>query len=101
MSRRLSGKVCIITGTGGSMGRAAALAFAREGASVVGCDLNVESAEATDGYRATYRGDDRTAQALQSLIEAERVCCPDFDWRLEREGELVRLEVSYLSASSG
>jgi NAD(P)-dependent dehydrogenase (short-subunit alcohol dehydrogenase family) len=29
------------------MGRAAALAFAREGASVVGCDLNVESAEAT------------------------------------------------------
>ena len=47
MSSRLSGKVCIITGTGGSMGRAAALAFAREGASVVGCDLNVDSAEAT------------------------------------------------------
>jgi len=33
MSQRLSGKICIITGTGGSMGRAAALAFAREGAS--------------------------------------------------------------------
>jgi NAD(P)-dependent dehydrogenase (short-subunit alcohol dehydrogenase family) len=47
MSSRLSGKICIITGTGGSMGRAAALAFAREGASIVGCDLNVESAEAT------------------------------------------------------
>ncbi len=47
MSPRLSGKVCVITGTGGSMGRAAALAFAREGASVVGCDLNVDSAEAT------------------------------------------------------
>jgi NAD(P)-dependent dehydrogenase (short-subunit alcohol dehydrogenase family) len=47
MSRRLSGKVCIITGTGGSMGRAAALAFAREGALVVGCDLNVDAAEAT------------------------------------------------------
>jgi NAD(P)-dependent dehydrogenase (short-subunit alcohol dehydrogenase family) len=47
MSSRLSGKVCIITGTGGSMGRAAAVAFAREGASVVGCDLDVESAEAT------------------------------------------------------
>ena len=61
----------------------------------------VESSEGANGYRATYRGDDRTAQALQSLIEAERVCCPDFDWRLEREGELVRLEVSYLSASSG
>jgi len=34
MSGRLSGKVCVITGTGGSVGRAAALAFAREGASV-------------------------------------------------------------------
>jgi NAD(P)-dependent dehydrogenase (short-subunit alcohol dehydrogenase family) len=47
MSPRLSGKVCVITGTGGSMGRAAAVAFAREGASVVGCDLNVDAAEAT------------------------------------------------------
>jgi NAD(P)-dependent dehydrogenase (short-subunit alcohol dehydrogenase family) len=47
MSPRLSGKVCIITGTGGSMGREAALAFAREGASVVGCDLSVDSAKAT------------------------------------------------------
>jgi len=47
MSPRLLGKVCVITGTGGSMGRAAALAFAREGASVVGCDLNVDSAAAT------------------------------------------------------
>jgi hypothetical protein len=30
---RLAGKVCIGTGTGGSMGRATALTFAREGAS--------------------------------------------------------------------
>jgi NAD(P)-dependent dehydrogenase (short-subunit alcohol dehydrogenase family) len=47
MSGRLEGKVCVITGTGGSMGRAAAVAFAREGASVVGCDVTVEPAEAT------------------------------------------------------
>jgi NAD(P)-dependent dehydrogenase (short-subunit alcohol dehydrogenase family) len=44
---RLSGKVCIITGTGGSIGRASALTFAREGALVVGCGLTVEPAEAT------------------------------------------------------
>jgi NAD(P)-dependent dehydrogenase (short-subunit alcohol dehydrogenase family) len=44
---RLLGKVCVITGTGGSVGRAAALAFAREGASVVGCHVNVAAAEAT------------------------------------------------------
>jgi NAD(P)-dependent dehydrogenase (short-subunit alcohol dehydrogenase family) len=47
MPRRLEGKVAIITGTGGSMGRATALAFAREGASVVGCDVTVEPAEST------------------------------------------------------
>jgi NAD(P)-dependent dehydrogenase (short-subunit alcohol dehydrogenase family) len=47
MPGRLSGKVCIITGTGGSMGRATALTFAGEGALVVGCDVAVEPAEET------------------------------------------------------
>ena len=47
MSGRLAGKVCVITGTGGSIGRATALAFAREGASVVGCDVTVATAEDT------------------------------------------------------
>jgi NAD(P)-dependent dehydrogenase (short-subunit alcohol dehydrogenase family) len=47
MSGRLEGKVCVITGTGGSMGRATALLFAREGASVVGCDVTVDPAKAT------------------------------------------------------
>jgi NAD(P)-dependent dehydrogenase (short-subunit alcohol dehydrogenase family) len=47
MGDRLVGKVCVITGTTGSMGREAALIFAREGARVVGCGLNAEEAEAT------------------------------------------------------
>jgi NAD(P)-dependent dehydrogenase (short-subunit alcohol dehydrogenase family) len=47
MVGRLAEKVCVITGTGGSMGRASALTFAREGASVVGCDVTVEQAAAT------------------------------------------------------
>jgi NAD(P)-dependent dehydrogenase (short-subunit alcohol dehydrogenase family) len=47
MSGRLSDKVCVITGTGGSMGRVTAAAFAREGSSIVGCDVAVEPAEAT------------------------------------------------------
>src|SRR5260370_12077226 len=47
MAGRLAGKVCVITGTGGSIGRATALLFAREGASVVGCDVTGESAAAT------------------------------------------------------
>jgi NAD(P)-dependent dehydrogenase (short-subunit alcohol dehydrogenase family) len=49
MAGRLQGKVCIITGTGSGMGRAAALLFAREGASVVGCDIKPDSAAATLG----------------------------------------------------
>jgi NAD(P)-dependent dehydrogenase (short-subunit alcohol dehydrogenase family) len=47
MPGRLTGKVCVITGTGGAMGRASALTFAREGASVVGCDVAVEPAAET------------------------------------------------------
>lgn len=47
MPGRLAGKVCVVTGTGGSTGRATALAFAREGARVVGCDVTVEAAEET------------------------------------------------------
>jgi NAD(P)-dependent dehydrogenase (short-subunit alcohol dehydrogenase family) len=47
MPGRLSGKVCVVTGTGGSMGRATAMRFAREGASVVGCDVAVEPAQET------------------------------------------------------
>jgi NAD(P)-dependent dehydrogenase (short-subunit alcohol dehydrogenase family) len=47
VARRLEGKVCVVTGTGGSMGRASALTFAREGAFVVGCDIAVEPAEET------------------------------------------------------
>jgi NAD(P)-dependent dehydrogenase (short-subunit alcohol dehydrogenase family) len=47
MSGRLDGRVCLITGTGGAMGSATALTFAREGALVVGCDVAVEPAEQT------------------------------------------------------
>jgi len=47
MAGRLDGKVAIITGTGGGQGRAAALAFAAEGAKVVGCDIKEEGAAET------------------------------------------------------
>lgn len=40
---RLSGKTAIITGTGSGMGRAAALMFAKEGAQVIGCDINAQN----------------------------------------------------------
>lgn len=44
---RLAGKIVLLTGIGGGMGRETARLFAREGATVVGCDLNEESAAET------------------------------------------------------
>ena len=41
---RLAGKTAVITGIASGQGRAAALAFAREGAHVVGCDLDLDGA---------------------------------------------------------
>ena len=49
MSGRLAGRVACISGIGRGQGRAAALLFAREGAIVVGCDLNAGEGERTVG----------------------------------------------------
>ena len=45
MAKRLEGKTALITAAGQGMGRAAALAFAREGAKVIATDLNTASLE--------------------------------------------------------
>jgi NAD(P)-dependent dehydrogenase (short-subunit alcohol dehydrogenase family) len=44
---RLDGKICVITGAGGGMGREAALLFSEEGAQVCVADVNLEAAEST------------------------------------------------------
>jgi 3-oxoacyl-[acyl-carrier protein] reductase len=44
---RLKGKVSIITGAGQGIGRATAVKFAKEGAKVAVCDINVEAATET------------------------------------------------------
>jgi NAD(P)-dependent dehydrogenase (short-subunit alcohol dehydrogenase family) len=62
MSGRLSDKVCIITGTGGSIGRAAAVRFAEEGALVVGCGVDIAGAQATV---ETVRAQGRAMTSLQ------------------------------------
>lgn len=47
MTGRLPGRVALITGTAGGQGRAAALLFAAEGATVSGCDVQVDGARET------------------------------------------------------
>jgi NAD(P)-dependent dehydrogenase (short-subunit alcohol dehydrogenase family) len=46
---RLDGKVCVITGAGGGMGRDAAIVFTREGAQVCVADVDADAAEETVG----------------------------------------------------
>jgi NAD(P)-dependent dehydrogenase (short-subunit alcohol dehydrogenase family) len=50
--KRLDGKVCVITGAGGGMGREAAILFTEEGAKVCAADMNLEAAEETAGLCA-------------------------------------------------
>ncbi len=48
MGERLKGKVAVVTGAGGlGIGQGCALAFAREGADVVGCDIDQVAADET------------------------------------------------------
>jgi len=47
MGDRLAGKVAIVTGSGNGIGQASALMFAREGAKVVGADLDAAASEET------------------------------------------------------
>jgi NAD(P)-dependent dehydrogenase (short-subunit alcohol dehydrogenase family) len=65
---RLAGKVCIVTGAGSGIGRASALLFAQEGATVVAADLDTS----LDGV--THRvdvGDEDETQALAHAVVAE------------------------------
>jgi len=63
---RLDGKICVITGAGGGMGRDAALLFTEEGARVCVADVNEEAAEAT----ARDAGGDAFAQQVDVADEA-------------------------------
>lgn len=47
MQARLEGKIAVVTGIGGGIGKGCALRFAQQGATVIGCDINAETAAQT------------------------------------------------------
>jgi meso-butanediol dehydrogenase / (S,S)-butanediol dehydrogenase / diacetyl reductase len=91
---RLDGKVALITGTGVGMGRAAALRFAAQGATVVGCDLNAETSEETVRLVAEAGGAmTATAPVDLSSFEATEV------WVNAAAAEHGGIDVLYNNAS--
>ena len=77
MSGILEGKSALITGGGGGIGRATALAFAREGARLAVADFNEQAAQETvaqvnaaGGQAMTLTGDVTDSTAVQAMVAA-------------------------------
>jgi NAD(P)-dependent dehydrogenase (short-subunit alcohol dehydrogenase family) len=95
MTGRLENKVALITGTAQGQGRVAALRFAKEGAKIVGCDLNA------GGNRETVRRVRENGGEMVS-IEPLDLCQPDEVKKLVNltEETYGRLDILYNNASA-
>ncbi len=78
---RLDGKICVITGAGGGMGREAALLFSEEGAQVCVADVNLEAAK-------SVASDARDAFAQQVDVADEASVKAMMDATAERYGAI-------------
>src|SRR5438105_1673867 len=70
MANRLQGKKALITAAGQGMGRAAALAFAREGAQVIATDVNAKLLEGFDRGITTARLDATDEREVTAFAES-------------------------------
>lgn len=93
MSNRMAGKVVVITGTGGGMGRAAAIRFAKEGAVIAGCDLNPETNNETKRL-VEAAGGQMHASAPVNLVDEESTK----SWLAQVEKDLGKIDVLYANA---
>jgi meso-butanediol dehydrogenase / (S,S)-butanediol dehydrogenase / diacetyl reductase len=92
---RLEGKACLITGTAGGQGAASARLFAAEGATVVGCDLDAERAQATvEEIRAA--GGSMHAMAPVDLADPDAAAA----WVQEAAAVAGGVDVLYNNASA-
>jgi NAD(P)-dependent dehydrogenase (short-subunit alcohol dehydrogenase family) len=71
MADRLKGKRALVTAAGAGMGRAAALAFAREGARVVATDINADSLQslAREASIETHPLDVTSEKAVNEFVD--------------------------------
>jgi meso-butanediol dehydrogenase / (S,S)-butanediol dehydrogenase / diacetyl reductase len=91
---RLEGKVALISGTGGGMGRAAALEFAAQGARVAGCDLNAEGDAETEALVRAAGGTMRSFAPVDLTDEAAAG-----RWVADAVAEFGGVDVLYNNAS--
>lgn len=95
VGKRFDGKVVVITGTGGGMGRAAALRFAAEGATIAGCDIKVEGNLETIAMVEAAGGRMVGKAPVNLTDEAETA-----GWLAEVETQLGQIDVLYANAGA-
>ncbi|MDQ6215805.1 SDR family NAD(P)-dependent oxidoreductase [Achromobacter insolitus] len=84
----LAGKIVVVTGAGGGIGRAMAAAFSQQGATVVATDLDLE---ALSGVNADCRKLDVThAQAVRDLADAVAAQYGTLDVWINNAGFMAR-----------
>ncbi|HEX6544110.1 MAG TPA: SDR family oxidoreductase [Ktedonobacterales bacterium] len=93
MATAFAGKVALVTGGGSGMGRATALAFAREGARVMVADIHARNAGETARMIADAGGEARDAQMdvsrpaeVEALIEATITAWGRLDYAFNNAG---------------
>jgi NAD(P)-dependent dehydrogenase (short-subunit alcohol dehydrogenase family) len=91
---RLDGKVVLISGTGGGQGRVAASIFAREGAKVVGGDIDAARADAT-AEEVRAQGFEMLSGGGVDLADPEQARA----WAQGAVDEYGRIDVLYNNAS--
>ena len=85
MTKAFAGKVALVTGVGPGLGQGVAVAFAREGASVVVCDVNAQALEAT---RAAVEADGAACLAVRCDVSNSEDVRRMFEATIERFGTL-------------
>ena len=108
MTPRLAGRRALVTGAGGAIGRAAALAFAREGAAVAVLDVVGKAAEETvrlvrgqGGTAVPLVADVGDEEQVQAAVATAVDALGGLDTLFANAGVMPHADVSFLDADLG